>query len=167
MKKPLPRRTFLKAGAATLALPTLDAMMPVGLRAESKSKSPARMVLLHRGLGRAAEIAQVVESRVRVSVGADLRCGKLRVARRHANDDIDPTAAQSVTEQLDRDLQRGHGVQGVSSRRRPRAGLRRVQSRLRELQKRLVMTHVGRVFSGRRAVPEHARQGPDLIHRAL
>ena len=51
MKKPLPRRTFLKAGAATLALPTLDAMMPVGLRAEAKAKSPARMVLLHRGLG--------------------------------------------------------------------------------------------------------------------
>ena len=51
MKKPLPRRTFLKAGAATLALPTLDAMMPVGLRAEVKAKSPERIVLLHRGLG--------------------------------------------------------------------------------------------------------------------
>jgi len=51
MKKPLPRRTVLKAGAATLALPALDAMLPVGLRAEAKAKSPARMVLLHRGLG--------------------------------------------------------------------------------------------------------------------
>ena len=51
MKKPLPRRTFLRAGAATLALPSLDAMLPCGLHAESKSKPPARMVLLHRGLG--------------------------------------------------------------------------------------------------------------------
>lgn len=51
MKKPLPRRTVLKAGAATLALPALDAMLPVGLRAEVKAQSPARMVLLHRGLG--------------------------------------------------------------------------------------------------------------------
>ena len=51
MRTPLPRRTFLKAGAATLALPALDAMMPVGLRAEAKAKQPARMVLLHRGLG--------------------------------------------------------------------------------------------------------------------
>jgi hypothetical protein len=51
MKKALPRRTFLRAGAATLALPSLDAMLPCGLHAESKSKPPARMVLLHRGLG--------------------------------------------------------------------------------------------------------------------
>ena len=51
MKKPLPRRSFLRAGAATLALPSLDAMLPCGLHAESKSKPPARMVLLHRGLG--------------------------------------------------------------------------------------------------------------------
>lgn len=51
MRTPLPRRTFLKAGGATLALPALDAMLPCGLRAATKAKAPARMVLLHRGLG--------------------------------------------------------------------------------------------------------------------
>ena len=51
MKSPLPRQTILKSGAATLALPALEAMVPVGVRAEAKAESPARMVLLHRGLG--------------------------------------------------------------------------------------------------------------------
>lgn len=51
MKRQLPRRTFLKAGAATLALPFLDAMSPVSVGARTSAKSPARMVLLHRGLG--------------------------------------------------------------------------------------------------------------------
>ena len=52
MKTPLSRRTFLHAGAASVALPLLDAMSPVGLRAETKGpQPPKRMVLLHRGLG--------------------------------------------------------------------------------------------------------------------
>jgi len=43
---------MLRAGAAAVALPLLDAMTPTGLSAEAKSlPAPQRMVLLHRGLG--------------------------------------------------------------------------------------------------------------------
>ena len=51
MKTHLSRRTILRAGAAAVALPMLDAMSPRGLRAELKVVPPKRMVLLHRGLG--------------------------------------------------------------------------------------------------------------------
>ena len=66
--------------------------------------------LRHRGLGRAAETVQVVQSRARVSLGADLRRAKRRIARRHAHDDVDAPSAEPVPEQFDRHLQRGHGV---------------------------------------------------------
>ena len=46
----LSRRTLLKAGAATIALPLLDAMQP-RLRAADADASPKRMVLIHRPLG--------------------------------------------------------------------------------------------------------------------
>tara|TARA_R110002096_G_scaffold48836_5_gene129217 strand:- start:9163 stop:10419 length:1257 start_codon:yes stop_codon:yes gene_type:complete len=45
MINPLPRRTFLRAGAACVALPMLDAM---GAKGET---APKRMVLVHRPLG--------------------------------------------------------------------------------------------------------------------
>jgi len=49
----LSRRTFLRAGAVTLSLPLLEAMLPRGLRADSTAAAmtPRRMVLLHRPLG--------------------------------------------------------------------------------------------------------------------
>lgn len=50
MRTPLSRRTVLRAGAATVALPVLDAMTPLGRCAES-GLAPKRMVLLSRGLG--------------------------------------------------------------------------------------------------------------------
>ena len=51
MKKTLSRRTVLRAGAATIALPLLDAMVPRHARAAESATAPKRMVLLHRGLG--------------------------------------------------------------------------------------------------------------------
>jgi hypothetical protein len=51
----LDRRTLLRAGGVSLALPLLDAMIPAALGAESKSQAralqPQRMVLIHRPLG--------------------------------------------------------------------------------------------------------------------
>jgi len=53
MKTPLSRRTFLRAGAVTISLPLLDAMLPRLARAESSAaeQAPRRMVLIHRPLG--------------------------------------------------------------------------------------------------------------------
>ena len=50
---PLSRRTILKAAGVSIALPLLDAMLPIGLRAETKAAamSPARLVLIGRPLG--------------------------------------------------------------------------------------------------------------------
>ena len=49
------RRTFLRAGAVSLGLPLLDAMLPAVYGQESKAKAqalqPRRMVLIHRPLG--------------------------------------------------------------------------------------------------------------------
>jgi hypothetical protein len=50
-KRHLDRRTFLKAGAATLALPLLDAMSPFGRAAAAAAVTPRRMVILDRPLG--------------------------------------------------------------------------------------------------------------------
>jgi hypothetical protein len=49
----LSRRTLLKAAGVSIGLPLLDAMLPVGLRAETKAAalSPARLVLIGRPLG--------------------------------------------------------------------------------------------------------------------
>ena len=49
----LPRRSFLRAGAVTIALPFLDAMLPAGARAAAPSKetAPKRMLLSVRALG--------------------------------------------------------------------------------------------------------------------
>ncbi len=53
----LPRRTFLRAAGVTIAMPLLDAMFPIGLRAERETAamSPKRMVLICRDLGFHAE----------------------------------------------------------------------------------------------------------------
>ena len=51
MKSRLHRRTLLKAGAASLALPFLDAMRPIGIAAEASAAPPKRIVLLQRSLG--------------------------------------------------------------------------------------------------------------------
>ena len=47
---PLSRRTLLKAAGVSIALPLLDAMVPIGLRAEIKAAamSPNRLVLIGR-----------------------------------------------------------------------------------------------------------------------
>lgn len=50
-KRHLDRRAFLKAGAATLALPLLDAMIPFGRAAAAVAATPRRMVILDRPLG--------------------------------------------------------------------------------------------------------------------
>jgi len=51
----LPRRTVLKGGAVSLALPLLDAMVPLAFgreaRAANEKLTPRRMVLVHRPLG--------------------------------------------------------------------------------------------------------------------
>jgi hypothetical protein len=49
----LDRRTFLRAGAVSIALPLLNAMLPRGARAESKADTlpPKRLVLVGRNLG--------------------------------------------------------------------------------------------------------------------
>lgn len=51
----LDRRAFLRAGAVSIGLPLLDAMVPVGwtarARASAVNLSPRRMVLVHRPLG--------------------------------------------------------------------------------------------------------------------
>ncbi len=49
----LSRRTLLKAGAVALGLPLLDAMSPVGLRAEeaARTNAPKRLVIMQRPLG--------------------------------------------------------------------------------------------------------------------
>ena len=48
----LSRRMFLRAGAVTLGLPYLDAMLPRTLRgATAETEPPRRMVLIHRPLG--------------------------------------------------------------------------------------------------------------------
>lgn len=51
------RRTFLRAGAVSVALPLLDAMLPVGLGAEKKAEAlrPRRLLLVARILGTNAE----------------------------------------------------------------------------------------------------------------
>ena len=49
----LSRRSFLRAGAVCIGLPLLDAMLPVGLRAEQKAAAlrPKRLLLMCRSLG--------------------------------------------------------------------------------------------------------------------
>lgn len=49
----LDRRTFLKSGAVSIALPLLNAMLPRGLRADSRAQAmaPKRLVLVGRNLG--------------------------------------------------------------------------------------------------------------------
>jgi hypothetical protein len=51
----LDRRTFLRAGAVSLALPLLDAMIPIAFGQSARAKAaflqPRRMVLIHRPLG--------------------------------------------------------------------------------------------------------------------
>ncbi len=53
MVQRLSRRTLLKAAGVSIGLPLLDAMLPVGLRAETKAAamSPARLLLIGRPLG--------------------------------------------------------------------------------------------------------------------
>ena len=53
----LSRRTFLRCGAVTIGLPLLEAMMPLGLRAEQKAAAlrPHRLLLIGRVLGTNAE----------------------------------------------------------------------------------------------------------------
>lgn len=50
---PMNRRSFLRATGVCIGLPLLDAMLPVGLRAEQKAAAlrPKRMVLIGRPLG--------------------------------------------------------------------------------------------------------------------
>jgi len=52
-RSPLNRRTFLRAAGVCIGLPLLDAMLPVGLRAEQKAAPlrPRRMLLISRPLG--------------------------------------------------------------------------------------------------------------------
>ena len=53
MLAPLNRRSFLRASGVAIGLPLLDAMHPLGLRAEKKAAamSPKRMLLIGRPLG--------------------------------------------------------------------------------------------------------------------
>lgn len=50
---PLSRRTFLRAAGVCIGLPLLDAMLPIGLRAEQKAAAlrPKRLLLISRPLG--------------------------------------------------------------------------------------------------------------------
>jgi hypothetical protein len=53
VRPPLSRRTFLRAGAVSIALPMLNAMLPRGLRADERAAAmkPKRLVLVARNLG--------------------------------------------------------------------------------------------------------------------
>jgi hypothetical protein len=53
MRRPLSRRTFLRAAGVSIGLPLLDAMLPVGLGAERKAAAmrAKRMLLIARPLG--------------------------------------------------------------------------------------------------------------------
>ncbi len=53
MRKPLDRRTFLRAAGVCVGLPLLDAMIPAGLGQEQRAQAmrPRRMVLIGRPLG--------------------------------------------------------------------------------------------------------------------
>lgn len=53
LRSPLPRRTFLKTGAVSVALPLLNTMLPNSLRAGQRAASaaPKRLVLVGRNLG--------------------------------------------------------------------------------------------------------------------
>jgi hypothetical protein len=55
--QPLSRRSYLRCGAVVLGLPLLDAMLPIGLRAEQKAAPmrPQRLLLIGRVLGTNAE----------------------------------------------------------------------------------------------------------------
>jgi hypothetical protein len=57
LHRQLSRRTFLRAGAVTIALPMLNAMLPLGLRAEQRATAlhPKRLLLIGRVLGCNAE----------------------------------------------------------------------------------------------------------------
>src|SRR5436190_13813242 len=50
---PLNRRTFLRSAGVCIGLPLLDAMLPIGLRAEQKAAAmrPKRLLLISRPLG--------------------------------------------------------------------------------------------------------------------
>lgn len=50
LRQPVARRHFLKAGAISLALPALNAMLPRGLRA-AEPAAPKRLLLIGRNLG--------------------------------------------------------------------------------------------------------------------
>jgi len=50
LRQPIARRHFLKAGAVSLALPALNAMLPRGLRA-AEPETPKRLLLIGRNLG--------------------------------------------------------------------------------------------------------------------
>ena len=49
----LNRRTFLRSSGVCIGLPLLDAMLPIGLKAEQKARAarPKRMLLISRPLG--------------------------------------------------------------------------------------------------------------------
>ena len=57
LRRRLSRRTFLRAGAVTIGLPLLNAMLPAGLGAEKKAAAlrPRRLLLITRVLGTNAE----------------------------------------------------------------------------------------------------------------
>jgi hypothetical protein len=50
-RNPIDRRHFLRAGAVSLALPALDAMLPRTARAAAATAPPKRLVLIGRNLG--------------------------------------------------------------------------------------------------------------------
>ena len=50
-RRPMNRRTVLRASGALVTLPFLDAMVGPSAKAAKDAKPPRRMVLLHRGLG--------------------------------------------------------------------------------------------------------------------
>lgn len=50
-RKPLDRRTFLRAAGVCVGLPLLDAMMPIAVGQERRPRPPRRMVLIGRPLG--------------------------------------------------------------------------------------------------------------------
>ena len=51
LRSPLSRRTFLRAGAVSLALPFLNGMLPRGLSAAQAARPPKRLLLVARNLG--------------------------------------------------------------------------------------------------------------------
>ncbi len=118
--KHLPRRTFLRAAGASVALPFLDAMVPAFAAASKIDQDPPGV---HRGSPRASGLQQVGSDSV--SLRARDRRAQLR-ARSEEPFEITRGMARAVHHHQQYRRAHGGGVRAAGSRRRPLPLLRRL-----------------------------------------